>query len=94
MKRHWIKALLVFTVLVASLLLGGVYGILHTTTGARLLLSLVAGQLDASLELEGIAGALSSGLEIDTTDYRDMTRGPFLPSSCCKTRTTEKRPLA
>ena len=73
MKRHWIKALLVFTVLVASLLLGGVYGILHTTTGARLLLSLVAGQLDASLELGEISGTLSSGLDIDTIDFRDVS---------------------
>ncbi len=72
MKRRWIKAFLIFMVVIASLLLGGVYGILHTTAGARQLLSLVEGQLDDSLKLGAISGTLSSGLEIDTIDFRDV----------------------
>ena len=72
MKRRWIKAFLIFMVVMASLLLGGVYGIFHTTAGARQLLSLVEGQLDDALELGEISGTLSSGLEIDTIDFRDV----------------------
>jgi len=72
MKRRWIKVFLIFMVLMAGLLLGGIYGILHTTAGARQLLSLVEGQLDDSLELGRISGTISSGLAIDTIVYRDV----------------------
>jgi len=65
MKRRWIKVFLIFMVLMAGLLLGGIYGILHTTAGARQLLSLVEGQLDDSLELGRISGTISSGLRTD-----------------------------
>ncbi|MEE8338993.1 MAG: translocation/assembly module TamB domain-containing protein [Xanthomonadales bacterium] len=73
MKRHWIKAFFVFAVFVASVLLGSFYGILHTTAGARLLLSQLEGQLDDALALEGISGTLSSGLDIDTIDFRNAS---------------------
>ena len=72
MNRRWLKFFLIFVVLVAGLLLGGVYGILHTTAGARLLLSVVEGQLDDSLEIGEIAGTLSSGLDIETINFRDV----------------------
>jgi translocation and assembly module TamB len=72
MKRRWLKVFLIFMVVVAGLLLGGVYGILHTTAGARLLLSFVEGQLDDTLELGGISGTISSGLDIDTIVSRDL----------------------
>ncbi len=72
MKHRWIKVFLIFMMVMTSLLLGGVYGILHTTAGARQLLSFVEGQLDDALELGEISGTLSSGLEIDTIDFRDV----------------------
>jgi len=71
LKRHRIKAFFIFAALVASLLLGSFYGVLHTTAGARLLLSQVEGQLDDALAMEGISGTLSSGLDIDTIDFRN-----------------------
>jgi translocation and assembly module TamB len=81
MKRRWLKVFLIFMVVIASLLMGGVYGILHTTAGARLLLSFVEGQLNDSLELGVISGTLSSGLEIDTIDFRDVSMAVTLDST-------------
>ena len=72
MKRRWVKVFLIFMVLMAGLLLGGIFGILHTTAGARQLLSFVEGQLDDALELGKISGTISSGLDIDSIEYRDV----------------------
>ena len=72
MNRRWLKVFLIFMVFITSLLLGGVYGILHTTAGARLLLYFVEGQLNDSLELGEISGTLGSGLKIDTIYFRDV----------------------
>ncbi len=72
MKRNWLKTFLVFTVLVAGLLLGTFYGILHTTAGARLLVYVVENQLGESLELGEISGSVGAGLDIDTIDFRNV----------------------
>ncbi len=74
MKHRGLKILLISMVVTASLLLGGVYGILHTTAGARLLLSLLEERLDDSLKIEGISGNISSGLDIAMIKYRDESK--------------------
>jgi len=70
-KRRWVKVFLVSMVLVSGLLLGGLIGILHSTTGARLLLSIVENQWGDSLEIGEVSGTISSGLAVDTIDFRD-----------------------
>ena len=70
MKHRWVRVILIITVLVAGLLMGGAYGILHTTTGARLLLSIVENQWGESLKLGEVSGTIGSGLDIETIDFR------------------------
>ena len=72
MKRRGVKAFLFFTVLVVVLPLCGVYGVLNTPSGARLLLSLVESRMSGSLEIQGVYGSFSSGLDIDSIDFRDQ----------------------
>ncbi len=72
MKHRWVKVFLISMVVVTGLLLGGVYGILHTTAGARLLLFIVENQLGDSLELGEISGTIGSGLDIESIDFRDL----------------------
>ena len=46
------------------------YSVLHTTAGARWLLSTVAGSIPGKLEMEAIDGDLNSGLTISNLNYR------------------------
>jgi translocation and assembly module TamB len=78
MKRRWVKTILFFSVLVAVLPLCGVYGVLHTTSGARLLLSFIEDRMNDSLEIRGVLGSFSSGLEIDRIGFRDQQLGIIL----------------
>jgi translocation and assembly module TamB len=78
MNRRWVKIILFSTVLVAALPLWGIYGVLHTTSGARLLLSLIENQMNDSLEIKGVQGNFSSGLDIDRIAFRDPELGIIL----------------
>ncbi len=72
MKRRWIKVFLVFLAVTTILLLGSVFGIFHTSSGAKMLLSFIESRLNGSLIVEGVDGSFSAGLEIDEIEFRDL----------------------
>jgi len=71
MTKRRLTILLAIPLLPAAILATALYGALHTSTGARWIISGVQGQLPGSLEIAKTEGDLSSGLQLQNISYRD-----------------------
>ena len=71
MTKRRLAIVLVIPLLLAVILIGGLYGALHTNTGARWILSGLQGQLPGKLELSRPDGDLATGLLLKNISYRD-----------------------
>jgi len=69
--KRKLTIILAIPLLAALILFMALYGALHTTTGAHLILSSLQGQLAGRLEIAEFEGDLSTGLQLRNIGYRD-----------------------